>query len=76
MNMTTIESLGQLTTGTCTVYMSPDLFLWGQYANENDLHTLNWLPMSKRRDFIVLRLVFKVLHNKNWPSYLALENAK
>ena len=29
--------------------------------------------MSKRRDFIVLKLVFKALHDKNWPSYLALE---
>ena len=24
--------------------------------------------------FIVLKLVFKALHDKNWPSYLALEN--
>ena len=48
-------------------------FVLGRYANENDLHTLNWLPMSKRRDFIVLKFVYKALHNKNWPSYLALE---
>ena len=48
-------------------------FVLGRYANENDLHTLNWLPMCKRRDFTVLKLVFKALHDKNWPSYLALE---
>ena len=29
--------------------------------------------MSQRRDFIVLKLVFKALHDKNWQSYLALE---
>ena len=51
-------------------------FVLGRYANENDLHTLNWLPMSKRRDFIVLKLVFKALHDKNWPSYLALEKCE
>ena len=48
-------------------------FVLGRYAKENDLHTLNWLPMSKRKDFIVLKLVFKALHDKNWLSYLALE---
>ena len=48
-------------------------FILGRHANENDIHTLNWLPMSKERDFIVLKLVYKALHDKNWPSYLALE---
>ena len=28
-------------------------FILGRYANENDLHTLNWLPMSNRRDFLL-----------------------
>ena len=51
-------------------------FVLGWYTNENDLHTLNWLLMSKRRDFIVLKLVYKVLHDKNWPSYLALEKCE
>ena len=32
--------------------------------------------MSKRKDFIVLKLIFKALHDKNWPSYLASEKRK
>ena len=31
---------------------------------------LNWLPVEERRDYNLLKLTFKVLHAKQWPSYL------
>ena len=34
--------------------------------------TVMW-PPSCLVDFIVLKLVYKALHDKNWPNYLALE---
>ena len=33
---------------------------------------LNWLPVEERGDFNLLKLTFKSLHAKQWPSYLNL----
>ena len=31
---------------------------------------LNWLPVEERKDYYLLKLTFKELHAKQWPSYL------
>jgi hypothetical protein len=38
-----------------------------------DILNLGWLPIAERRDFNLSKLIFKALHEKQWPSYLTLE---
>ena len=34
---------------------------------------LNWLPAEEERNFNLLKLTFKALHARQWPSYLNLQ---
>ena len=49
-------------------------FAAARYVNDiGDISKLNWLPVKERRDFNLLKLTFKALHTKQWPSYLNLQ---
>ena len=49
-------------------------FVYGRYVNDiGDILKLNWLPVKERRDFNLLKLTFKALNAKQWPSYLNLQ---
>ena len=46
----------------------------GRYVNNiGDISKLNWLPVEERRDFNLLKLTFKALYFKQWPTYLNLQ---
>ena len=48
-------------------------FVYGRYVkNIGDILKLNWLPVEERRDFNLLKLTFKALYFKQWPTYLNL----
>ena len=49
-------------------------FVYGRYVNDiRDILKLNWLPVEERRDFNLLKLIFKALYFKQWPTYLNLQ---
>jgi hypothetical protein len=48
-------------------------FVMGHFADVADILNLGWLPIAERRDFNLSKLIFKALHEKQWPSYLTLE---
>ena len=48
-------------------------FVLRKYAGPDDLAYLNWLPISERRDFNILKLTHKAIHSSNFPEYLSLE---
>ena len=49
-------------------------FVYGRYVNDiDDILKLNWLPVDERRDFNLLKLTFKALYFKQWPTYLNLQ---
>ena len=49
-------------------------FVYGRYVNNiRDILKLNWLPVEERRDFDLLKLTFKVLYFKQWPTYMKLQ---
>ena len=49
-------------------------FVLGHYVKfPADITNLGWLPVRERRDWHVLQLVHKAMHNHDWPSYLKLE---
>ena len=49
-------------------------FVYGRYVNGiGDILKLNWLPVHERRDFNLLKLIFKALYFKQWPTYLNLQ---
>ena len=49
-------------------------FVYGRYVNNiGDILKLNWLPVEERRDFNLLKLTFKALYFKQWPTYLNLQ---
>ena len=43
-----------------------------KFARQEDLATLNWLSISKRMDFNILKLTYKALHDDPFPEYLRL----
>ncbi len=45
----------------------------GRFVDMTDILILGWLPIAERRDFNLSKLIFKALHEKQWPSYLKLE---
>jgi hypothetical protein len=47
-------------------------FVLRRFARQEDLATLNWLSISKRMDFIILKLAYKALHDDSFPEYLRL----
>ena len=50
-------------------------FVWAdRYVNDTgDILKLNWLPVEERMNFNLLKLTFKALHARQWPSYLNLQ---
>ena len=48
-------------------------FVWRRYAKLKDVLALNWLPIPERRDFNLNKLVFKAIHNANWPVINKIE---
>ena len=48
-------------------------FVLSKYAGPKDLAYLNWLPISERRDFNILKLTHKAIHSSDFPEYLSLE---
>ena len=47
-------------------------FVTGRYNRTKDVLKLNWLPVHERIDFSIAKLTFKIMNNKNSPSYLKL----
>ena len=48
-------------------------YVTGCYVKDiNDALIIGWLPVKERRDFHLLKLVFKVLYSDAWPSYLKI----
>ena len=49
--------------------------MWAdRYVNDTgDILKLNWLPVEERMNFNLLKLTFKALHARQWPSYLNLQ---
>jgi hypothetical protein len=41
----------------------------GKFARSADVLSLNWLPIKEEREWNVLKLSYKALHDENWPSY-------
>ena len=49
-------------------------FVYGRYVNDiGDILKLDWLPVDERRGFNLLKLTFKALYFKQWPTYLNLQ---
>ena len=48
-------------------------FVLKRYAHKKDILKLGWLPIAERRDFNLLKLTFKAIHNTNWPVINKLE---
>ena len=48
-------------------------FVLSKYAGPEDLAYLNWLPISERRDFNILKLTHKAIHSSDFPEHLSLE---
>ena len=52
-------------------------FVLSRYVNDiNDIVMIGRLPVRKRRDFHVLKLVHQTLHSPSWPSYVPLDTVK
>ena len=47
-------------------------FVLRKFARQEDLATLNWLSISERMDFSILKLTYKALHDDPFPEYLRL----
>ena len=47
-------------------------FVLRRFARQEDLATFNWLSISKRMDFNILKLAYKALHDDSFPEYLRL----
>ena len=48
-------------------------FVYGRYVSTTDIIKLNWLPIKERRDFNILKLVHKAIHDPNWPIINKIE---
>ena len=48
-------------------------FVLRKYPGPDDLAYLNWLPISERRDFNILKRTHKAIHSSHFPEYLSLE---
>ena len=49
-------------------------FVTGRYVESTkDILKLGWLPVNERRDFNLLKQVFKALNSETWPNYLQLK---
>ena len=48
-------------------------FVLGRFVTMSEILYLGWLPVVERRDFNLLKLIFKAMYERQWPSYLKLE---
>ena len=48
--------------------LSACFFVCNKYVSKKDLIRINWLPIKERKEFNLLKLVFKALHFKYWPD--------
>ena len=48
-------------------------FVKGSYANVADVINIGWLPIKERRDWHMLKMTHKALHQSPWPAYLPLK---
>ena len=51
-------------------------FVLGQHASSADILKLNWLPIVEGREFYCMKMIFKAIHNENWPSINRIEIKK
>ena len=42
-------------------------FVCNKYATKSEIIKLKWLPIEERRDFNMLKMIHKAIHNPNWP---------
>ena len=48
-------------------------FVTGNYAKEETIVKLGWLPVLERREFSHIKATFRALHSKHWPENLKLK---
>ena len=48
-------------------------FVQNRFASAKDVLKLSWLPIHERRQFNLLKLAHKAIHNPHWPTQLNLE---
>ena len=48
-------------------------FVKGSYAKVADVINIGWLPIKERRDWHMLKMAHKALHQSPWPAYLSLK---
>ena len=48
-------------------------FVLSKFARTDDVLSLNWLPVKEQREWSILKICYKVLHDANWPNYLKLQ---
>ena len=53
--------------------LSAASFVTGRYAKIEDVRALQWLPITERREFNLLKLAFKAIHCDGWPTINALK---
>ena len=48
-------------------------FVLNRFASTKDVLKLGWIPIHERRQFNLLKLAHKAIHNPHWPTQLELE---
>ena len=48
-------------------------YVYKRYANENDVISLNWLPIKEKIQYNISVMAFNALNNPSWPEYLQLK---
>ena len=85
-NRKNIKNISRIDYGSTIFYGMPDYlrnclqkiqnaaasFVTGRYNHTKDVLKLNWLPVHERLGFSIAKLTFKIMNNKNSPSYLKL----
>ena len=48
-------------------------FVIKRYVHTEDILRIWWLPIAERREFNILKLTFKAIHETNWPEMIKLD---
>ena len=48
-------------------------FVYNRFASTSDVIRLNWLPIKERREYHLLKLTHKALHDENWPEIVQIQ---
>ena len=43
-------------------------FVCNKYVTKSEIIKLKWLPIEERRDFKILKMIHKAIHNPAWPA--------